>query len=110
MTEVNNVASTVLTTLDVGSGIDIVKLSEDLTNAEKEPKQEKIQGDIDATEASISAYALVKFQVNALKSAFENLNDANEIATRVQVRPPMQQKLLYPMFRAVQLLELMTSR
>ena len=49
MTEVNNVASTVLTTLDVGSGIDIVKLSEDLTNAEKEPKQEKIQGDIDAT-------------------------------------------------------------
>ena len=81
MTEVNNVASTVLTTLDVGSGIDIVKLSEDLTNAEKEPKQEKIQGDIDATEASISAYALVKFQVNALKSAFENLNDANEIAT-----------------------------
>ena len=46
MTEVNNVASTVLTTLDVGSGIDIVKLSEDLTNAEKEPKQEKIQGDI----------------------------------------------------------------
>ena len=58
MTEVNNVASTVLTTLDVGSGIDIVKLSEDLTNAEKEPKQ-KIQGDIDATEASISAYRLV---------------------------------------------------
>ena len=81
MTEVNNVASTVLTTLDVGSGIDIVKLSEDLTNAEKEPKQEKIQGDINATEASISAYGLVKFQVNALKSAFEKLNDANEIAT-----------------------------
>ena len=81
MTEVNNVASTVLSTLDVGSGIDIVKLSEDLTNAEKEPKQEKIQGDIDATEASISAYGLVKFQVNALKSAFEKLNDANEIAT-----------------------------
>ena len=81
MTEVNNVASTVLTTLDVGSGIDIVKLSEDLTNAEKEPKQEKIQGDIDATEASISAYALVKFQVDALKTAFEKLNDANEIAT-----------------------------
>ena len=81
MTEVNNVASTVLSTLDVGSGIDIVKLSEDLTNAEKEPKQEKIQGDINATEASISAYGLVKFQVNALKSAFEKLNDANEIAT-----------------------------
>lgn len=81
MTEASNVASTVLTTLDVGSGIDIVKLSEDLTNAEKEPKQNAIQSDIDATEASISAYALVKFQVDALKSAFEKLNDANEIAT-----------------------------
>ena len=81
MTEVSNVASTVLTTLDVGSGIDIVKLSEDLTNAEKEPKQNAIQSDIDATEASISAYALVSFQVDALKSAFEKLNDANEIAT-----------------------------
>ena len=38
MTEVNNVASTVLTTLDVGSGIDIIKLSQDLTDAEKGPK------------------------------------------------------------------------
>ena len=81
MTEASNVASTVLTTLDVGSGIDIVKLSEDLTNAEKEPKQNAIQSDIDATEASISAYGLVSFQVDALKSAFEKLNDANEIAT-----------------------------
>ena len=36
MTEVNNVASTVLTTLDVGSGIDIIKLSQDLTDAEKD--------------------------------------------------------------------------
>ena len=81
MTEVSSVASTVLTTLDIGSGLDVAKLSQDLTDAEKMPKQEAIQGDIDATESSISAYALVKFQVNALKSAFEKLNDANELAT-----------------------------
>ena len=81
MTEVNNVASTVLTTLDVGSGIDIIKLSQDLTDAEKGPKQEAIQNDIDATEASISAYGLIKFQVGVLKAAFEKLNDANELAT-----------------------------
>ena len=54
MTEVSNVASTVLTTLDVGSGIDIVKLSEDLTNAEKEPKQNAIQGDKTQTSVDIS--------------------------------------------------------
>ena len=81
MSEVNSVASTVLTTLDIGSGLDIAKLSKDLTDAEKVPKQEVIQGDIDATETSISAYALVKFQVDALKTAFEKLNDANELAT-----------------------------
>ena len=81
MTEVNSVASTVLTSLDIGSGLDIAKLSQDLTDAEKVPKQEVIQGDIDATEASISAYGLVKFQVDALKTAFEKLNDANELAT-----------------------------
>ena len=81
MSEVNSVASTVLTTLDIGSGLDIAKLSKDLTDAEKVPKQEVIQGDIDATETSISAYALVKFQVDALKTAFERLNDANELAT-----------------------------
>ena len=81
MSEVNSVASTVLTSLDIGSGLDIAKLSKDLTDAEKVPKQEVIQGDIDATETSISAYALVKFQVDALKTAFEKLNDANELAT-----------------------------
>ena len=81
MTEVNSVASTVLTSLDIGSGLDIAKLSQDLTDAEKVPKQEVIQGDIDATEASISTYGLVKFQVDALKTAFEKLNDANELAT-----------------------------
>lgn len=81
MSEVNSVASTVLTSLDIGSGLDIAKLSKDLTDAEKVPKQEVIQGDIDATESSISAYALVKFQVDALKTAFEKLNDANELAT-----------------------------
>tara|TARA_B100000795_G_scaffold114075_1_gene84595 strand:- start:391 stop:2439 length:2049 start_codon:yes stop_codon:yes gene_type:complete len=81
MSEVNSVASTVLTSLDIGSGLDIAKLSKDLSDAEKVPKQEVIQGDIDATESSISAYALVKFQVDALKTAFEKLNDANELAT-----------------------------
>ena len=67
MTEVSNVANTVLTTLDIGSGIDSKKLAEDLTNAIKIPQQNVVQGKIDASEASISAYGLVKFQLNALK-------------------------------------------
>jgi len=64
MTEVSNVANTVLTTLDIGSGIDSQKLAEDLTNAIKVPQQNVIQEKIDSSEASISAYGLVKFQLN----------------------------------------------
>jgi len=81
MTEVSSVANTVLTTLDIGSGIDSQKLAEDLTNAIKIPQENRIQGQIDASEASISAYGLVKFQINQLKASFEKLNDVNELAT-----------------------------
>jgi flagellar hook-associated protein 2 len=81
MTEVSNVANTVLTTLDIGSGIDSQKLAEDLTNAIKVPQQNVIQEKIDSSEASISAYGVVKFQLNTLKGSFEKLNDANELAT-----------------------------
>ncbi len=81
MTEVSNVANTVLTTLELGSGVDSEKLAEDLTNAVKVPQQALIQNKIDASEASISAYGLVKLQIDELKQAFEALNDANELAT-----------------------------
>lgn len=81
MTEVSNVANTVLTTLDIGSGIDSTKLARDLTDAVQLPQQNKIQERIDGSEAAISAYGLVKYQIDQLKGAFETLNDANELAT-----------------------------
>lgn len=81
MTEISNVANTVLTTLDIGSGIDSTKLARDLTDAVQLPQQNKIQAQIDASEASISAYSLVKYQIDTLRSSFEKLNDANELAT-----------------------------
>lgn len=81
MTEVSSVTNTVLTTLDIGSGIDSTKLARDLTDAIQVPAQNNIQEKIDGSEAAISAYGLVKFQVNTLKSSFELLNDANELAT-----------------------------
>ena len=81
MTEVSNVANTVLTTLDIGSGIDTQKLARDLTDAVQIPEQNSIQGKIDSSEASISAYGIVKGAVNSLKTSFESMNDANELAT-----------------------------
>ena len=77
----SSIANTVLTTLDVGSGLDIGKLAQDLTNAEKLPKQNSINSDIADSEASITGYAEVSFQVNLLKTAFEAINDADELAT-----------------------------
>jgi flagellar hook-associated protein 2 len=81
MTEVSNVANTVLTTLDIGSGIDSTKLARDLTDAVQIPAQNRIQQKIDYSETSISAYGLVKFQLDTLKGTFEKLNDAKELAT-----------------------------
>ncbi|MDB2480197.1 flagellar filament capping protein FliD [Porticoccaceae bacterium] len=77
----SSIANTVLTTLDVGSGLDIGKLAQDLTDAEKLPKQNSINSDIVDSEASITGYAEVSFQVNLLKTAFEAINDADELAT-----------------------------
>jgi|TARA_B110000879_G_scaffold209429_1_gene297129 flagellar hook-associated protein 2 len=81
MSDVSSVSSQVLTTLGVGSGLDVFKLAQDLTDVEKVPKQNKINSDIEATEASISGYGLVAFQVGLLQTAFEKLNDADELAT-----------------------------
>ena len=81
MTEVSNVANTVLTTLDIGSGIDSQKLARDLTDAIQIPAQNRIQEKIDYSETSISGYGLIKFQLDTLKGSFEKLNDANELAT-----------------------------
>ena len=76
----NNVTSQVMTTLGAGSGLNITKLAEDLTAVEKEPKQAKIEAGVTATEAKISAYGLISYQLGLLQTAFESLNDADEIA------------------------------
>jgi len=81
MTEAANVTNSVLTTLDIGSGINSTKLAQDLTDAVKIPQKNAIQAKIDGSEASISAYGIVKLGIDALKASFEKLNDANELAT-----------------------------
>ena len=48
-----NVASTVLLGMGKGSGIDIVKLAQDLTDVEKAPRESRLNADIEASEANI---------------------------------------------------------
>ena len=55
MADASSVSSQVLTTLGVGSGLDVFKLAKDLTDVEKVPKQEAIQNSIDATEWNVNS-------------------------------------------------------
>jgi flagellar hook-associated protein 2 len=79
MSDPSNISSQIMTTLGVGSGMDVFKLAQDLTDVEKIPKQEAIESEITATEASISGYALVSYQIGLLQTAFEQLNDLSEL-------------------------------
>ena len=88
MTEVSStsatgstIGSSVLTALDIGSGLDSSKLAFDLSNAEKVPKEASLNRQITESETSVSGYALLSYQVDLLKANFEALNDADELAT-----------------------------
>ena len=81
MTEVNSVAATILTGLGNGSGIDIYQLANDLTDVERLPKQDALNNSKAASEAAISAYSVLSFQIGQLRNAFANLNDAAELTT-----------------------------
>ena len=76
-----SVTAQIMTTLGAGSGLNITKLAEDLTSVERAPKQAKIEAAVTATEAKISAYGLISYQVGLLQTAFEALNDADELST-----------------------------
>ena len=77
----DSVTAQIMTTLGAGSGLNITKLAQDLTDVEKAPRQAKIEEAMTATEAKISAYGLISYQVSLLQTAFEGLNDADELAT-----------------------------
>ena len=53
----SSIGSSILLTLGSGSGINVEELATNLTNAEKLPAQNALQGKIDKTEAKIDAWA-----------------------------------------------------
>ena len=77
----DSIASSVMQSLGGGSGIDINKLARDLTDVEKIPAEERITESQDATQAKISRFSGLKFNVQALIDEFNGLNDASELAT-----------------------------
>jgi len=71
--------SSVMATLGGGAGVDIRKLAEDLTNAERAPLESRINRSKEQKSAEISAYSVLKYDVENLISKFRSLDDAAEI-------------------------------
>jgi len=74
-------STNLVSALGAGSGIDIKALAENLVEAERAPRKQRIDTKITQTEAKISGYSAVKFALSELKSAFEKLNDASDFAS-----------------------------
>ena len=71
--------SAVMATLGGGAGVDIRKLAEDLTNAERVPLESNINRSKEQKSAEISAYSVLKYDVENLISKFRSLDDAAEL-------------------------------
>ena len=73
--------SNIISTLGAGSGIDVKSLAQNLVDAEKTPRKERIDAKIAKTEAKITGYSAIKYALSELKNAFGNLNDASDFSS-----------------------------
>ena len=74
-----NSISSVVASLSGGAGIDIRKLAEDLTNVERAPLEDRLTASRDREATQISAYAVLKYNIEELISKLEGLDDASEL-------------------------------
>ena len=74
-----SVVSSVMSSLGTGSGIDIRKLAEDLTSVERGPAEQRLNMLKEQETAQISAYAVLKYNVEDLLARLEELDDLSEV-------------------------------
>ena len=80
MAEVNSTSgagSSIVNSLNMGSGVDIQKLAEDLAAAETQPKIDRYTARKEKSEASISGYAALSGAVNEVKVVLDFLAKAS---------------------------------
>ncbi len=70
----------VMKALGSGSGIDTASLAQSLVDAEKAPRADAINKNIKKSEAIVSGYAAVKYALNAVKTAFDDLKDVSDFS------------------------------
>ena len=71
----------VMKALGSGSGIDTAALAQSLVDAEKAPRTDAINKNIKKNEAIVSGYAAVKFALNTVKTAFDDLKDVSDFSS-----------------------------
>ncbi len=71
-------ATNLVKALGAGSGIDSQALAKDLVEATRAPSKALIDEKIARTEARISGYGVVKYNLNELKTAYAALNDLSD--------------------------------
>ena len=74
-----NTMSSVVANLSGGAGIDIRQLAQDLTDVERVPREERLNSSIEDKSDQISAYSIVKYNVEQFLSVLESLNDKSEL-------------------------------
>ena len=74
------ISTQILTSLGAGSGVDVVSLARNLTNAEQVPREALINSAKTVAENQVTSYGLIASQLGILQAAFEGLNDASEVA------------------------------
>ena len=69
-----------LNALGAGSGLDSKAIVDALVAAERAPQESRITGKIESSEATISAYGQVTSVLEGVRSAFQALNDVNDLS------------------------------
>jgi flagellar hook-associated protein 2 len=74
-----------VTSIGVGSGIDLEGLVEQLINAEREPQEVRLNLKETVTQASISAFGNLKSTLAAFQSSLANLQDSDFFSARTAI-------------------------
>ena len=84
----NNPGSSIISSLGAGSGIDFIKLADDLSEATFAFRRETLEARNDALEARISSAALLRSSLTGLASAMGDRVRNGDLAPRAQIGNP----------------------
>jgi flagellar hook-associated protein 2 len=85
---INSASSNIVNLLGAGSGVDLKSLAQELTDAEKAPRQALIDAGIKTNQARISGYSSVMYALGEFKKALADVQDRSGLASpSAQVTP-----------------------